>query len=541
MAAKSQIVWTLWTQFASALRPFSQVLQQMANSKFEQDHAERFLNQFAATTLMRYMQSVLQFVQICHDLQVSIQDLSESILADLLICSALARRSDGSGPKHSVTIKALKWCCKQLDVSAFAPVFGPLIASFDRQKIPSDRRESLPFPLFILMKWERRILQAQSTPKEIIILGGLLLLCWSGLRFSDIQRSQLNTWFLDSTSLRGLTWRAKTCSTATPFGVCISGLLSQGSWTWIHKFLQTLDQLYAAQNPADIDFAIPSFNGREEPALPFDAMSYAEALYYIRWYMRLPWSPHSAAITLDASSYTVHGLKATLLSWAAQTDISPEDRRMHGKHKPAQMSVQLYSRDDIIGSLRLQQELISRISQGWRPTTPLARGGQSPLVEPMFTLEKFKKNVSDLEWNFFSFSQSSSLQDLVDTTVAHDDTVVDLPSSGDESSSSTSSSSTSSGSVRPPTAKRRGMALPHDEAEECWYGLHRHTWHVMVRNPVESDQLPHIHGIALKTACGRQLNASRMRVSMDLHLEPQQLLCSHIGCRKGFLLSGMGT
>ena len=103
----------------------------------------------------------------------------------------------------------------------------------------------------------------------------------------------------------------------------------------------------------------------EVPAVPFDAMSYAEALYYIPFYMRLPWSPHCTSLQMDPSSYTVHGLKATLLSWGAQAEISLEDRRMHRKHKPAQMSVQLYSRDDIIDSLRLQQTLADRGNLLW--------------------------------------------------------------------------------------------------------------------------------------------------------------------------------
>ena len=373
LASKSQIVWKLWSQFFSSLQSFSTVLQQMAQSQYMDEHAERFLNQYAATTLVRYMTSVLQFVQLCQVMRVSISDLTEAQLADLLICGSLARRSDGSGPKCSITIKALRWCCKQLGIQQFASAFGSLISSFERQKLPTDRKESLPFPLFILMKWERRVLQAQATIKEIIILGGFLLLCWSGLRFSDIQRTSLSTWFLDDRSLRGLTWRAKTCSTSTPFGVVLTGLLSQGNFTWVHRYLQALDHVYANQTAESVDFAIPAFHHQDTPVMPADAMTYAEALFHLRYFMQLPWSQSSHSCQVNPTSYTVHGLKATLLSWAAQADLSPEDRRMHGKHKPAQMSVQLYSRDDIIGSLRLQQALIDKISQGWRPSTPLGR------------------------------------------------------------------------------------------------------------------------------------------------------------------------
>lgn len=105
---------------------------------------------------------------------------------------------------------------------------------------------------------------------------------------------------------------------------------------------------------------------------PFEAMSYVEALYYVRHYMQLPWSVNHNPAQVDSSSYSVHGLEATLLSWAAQA-VSEEDRRVHGKHKASQMSVQLYSRDDIIGSLRLQTAFEFSNSQGWQPVTRRAR------------------------------------------------------------------------------------------------------------------------------------------------------------------------
>lgn len=540
LASKSPIVWSLWLQFSAVLQTFSGVLQQLTQSSYVQEHAERFLNQFAATTLLRYMQSTLQFIQLCKDLHIDLQALTESQLADVLICGSLARRADGSGPKCSVTIKALRWCCKQLDVKIFASAFGSMISSFERQKIPVDRKESLPFPLFIIMKWERRILQSQATLKEIVILGGLLLLCWSGLRFSDLQRSQLQSWFLDEESLRGLTWRAKTCSTATPFGVCNSGLLSQGNWTWVHKYLQTLDRMYASQPLNSIDFALPAFRDQEVPCQPFDAMTYAEALYYIRYYMQLPWSHRPGSLQVPTSSYTVHGLKATLLSWAAQTEISPDDRRMHGKHKPAQMSVQLYSRDDIIGSIRLQKTLISHILQGWRPSTPLARGGQAPLLEPEFTLERFRKQVDSMTWNFFQFDQQSCLQLFVGAS--DPDPQPESSAEASDSSSESSDDSESSESVHAAPAFKKQKAVLHppvDQAEECVFGIHRKTWHIMVSTTAVESQLPQWNGVPLKTACGRQLIRSRIEVGDELKLAFGQSLCSHIGCRKGFISTGL--
>ena len=119
LACKSPIVWKLWLQLAAALQGFSDVLQQLSMSKFQDEHAERFLNQFAATTLVRYISAILQFVQICQDMQVSLDQLSESTFADLLICGSLARRADGTGPKSSITIKAVRRAFTHLGVKVF--------------------------------------------------------------------------------------------------------------------------------------------------------------------------------------------------------------------------------------------------------------------------------------------------------------------------------------------------------------------------------------------------------------------------------------
>ena len=539
IAAKSPVVWNLWLRLSSSLYAISQVIQQLQDSAFPVEHAERFLNQYAATTLVRYMSCILQFIDFCSTLHVDIATLTETQLADLLISGSLARRSDGSGPKFSVTIKALRWAHKQLGIPQLACVFGPLIASFDKQKLPSDRRESLPFPLFILMRWERRILQAMTSVQEIVILGGFLLLCWSGLRFSDIQRSHLATWQLDSQTLRGLTWRAKTCHAATPFGIVLSGLLSCGTKTWVHRYLQVLDDMYAAESPEVIDFAIPAFDKTGSPVIPFDAMTYAEALFYIRLYLTLPWSSQGSQLSIDASSYSVHGLKATVLSWAAQANLPEEDRRVHGKHKPSQMSVQLYSRDDILGSLRVQSALITQIAQGWRPVTPLSRGGQMPLVEPKFTMERFKKDGDPVEWKFFQFNKSSSLQTLANLPDVPEAISSGESSSEDSDSSSSSSSSDEQAGPKPAKAPRLRHADLKQYAEEAIVGLHRRTWHVMIASDSQQESIPSWQGQSLKTACGRFLTQMSITTGMEFGLSTGQSLCSHVGCRKGFQSVGM--
>ena len=461
-------------------------------------------------------------------------------IADILIAGSMARRSDGSGPKTSVAIKAMRWCFKQLQISIFQEVGNPIISSFDKQKFPTDRRGSLPLPLYVIMRWERRILQSNSTIQEIIILGGLLLLLWSGLRFGDVQRSHLGTWQLDGLALRGLTWRSKTSNSATPFGICISGLLSKGTLSWIHRYLQTLDTLYCKLKINEVDFAIPSFGGTASPMWPPQAMPYGEALYFLRYYMTLPWSSAATAQSLTSDHYTIHGLKCTLLSWACQLGLSEEDRRQHGKHKPAQQSVALYSRDDVVGSLRLQQQLIDKICGGWRPCTPLARGGQQPIQDPVFQLERFRKDTGILSWRFFQFDRLPSFADeLVSTVQESDETIPE--SDSDDSSSSQSSASSSGGESEKESAKimlkKRKVQPSNETVDQYAFGLHRVTWHIMIPCSDTDAAAPQWDGRSWKTACGRFLPSSNIVIGDTMSVIDNQALCSHIGCRKGFTRS----
>ena len=387
------------------------------------------------------------------------------------------------------------------------------------------------------MRWERRILQSNSSIKEIVILGGLLLLLWSGLRFGDIQRSYLNTWQLDSAALRGLTWRSKTSNSATPFGVCTCGLLSKGTLAWIHRYLQTLDKLYNRLHPGDIDFALPSFGGTDPIVWPPQAMSYGEALYFLRHYMTLPWSSASATQNLSSDHYTIHGLKCTLLSWACQLGLSEEDRRQHGKHKPAQQSVALYSRDDVVGSLRLQNNIIETICQGWRPCTPLARGGQKPIQDPPFEMERFRKDTGILVWNFFQFDRLPTFATegagarSLSPAAAQDSDSDDSTSSHSSASSGTSDDASESPQ---PFSKRCKVQSSAFSPDQFAFGLHRVTWHVMLPCADTHESAPQWDSRSWKTACGRFLPGDNVVICSEISVRENQALCSHMGCRKSF-------
>ena len=136
-------------------------------------------------------------------------------------------------------------------------VHSAMINSFLIQKIPRDRREAPPLPLWILVQWERRILMSACSTSEIVLLGSFLLMAWTRLRFSDAQRIEMARMVLTDSDLRGIVWRSKTTTVGMPFGSINSGLLSKGAHSWMWKFIKTLDTILMENNVSDVDFLLP--------------------------------------------------------------------------------------------------------------------------------------------------------------------------------------------------------------------------------------------------------------------------------------------
>ena len=135
-----------------------------------------------------------------------------------------------------------------------------------------------------------------------------------------------------------------------------------------------------------MDFLIPDVLPGRSPAegiLLRRPMPYASALNGLRAALRnLTGGSASSAVPLWRT-YSLHGAKATMLSWARQL-AAPEDmRREQGHHKVdgGKSSVRLYSRDDVWGPLRLQVGVVQALHSGWRPLSPQARGALPPIPE----------------------------------------------------------------------------------------------------------------------------------------------------------------
>ena len=466
----------LWVSILTALGTLSN-FNQMASI---------ILDSFAASTLHRYLSCISKFFAWCRDMDILLASISVSTVLDVL-----QGGSKNSGMKGSTILKSLQWCRKQADVANWAFLDSPLIQSWSRSKTPTDRRESLPLPLYVVCQWERRVLQANIPTHELLILGGFLMMIWSGLRYSDLQRVTIKSIVCSPTEIRGISWRTKTCSKGQPWGARASGFLSVGTATWLSRFVQEWDRVLASQNCDDMDFVIPHFQS-DVLVQPFQPMSYPTALYWFRLFLTIPWKRNSATASVDTASYSIHGMKATLLSWASQLChqgiITEEMRRLQGHHKPIQHSVSLYSRDDVNGQLELQRRIIHQIVTGWRPITPQHRGAQMPASEPMVSLERYRKQLGEIQLSILHWTDTCPKQ-----------VASQVDESSDSDSSDTSSDSDSSESTAPPEPKTQP-----NSGHLLAIGIHRFVHHALIARADKSTDICHWNDVPVQTACGKR-------------------------------------
>lgn len=504
---------TLWSGILTALGSLSKVFLDISGHAQYSQLAGVILDAFSASTLHRYLTCISKFLSWCRELSIPLVSISTATVLDVLHSG-----SRNSGMKGSTVMKSLQWCRRQADVSAWSFLDSPLLQGWLKSKVPADRRESLPLPLYVVTQWERRLLQANIPQHELMIIGGFLLMIWSGLRYSDLQRVTVKSIVCSPTEIRGISWKTKTCSKGQPWGARASGFLSVGSVTWLSKFIQGWDAILASQPGGDLDFVIPQFH-EEQIMQPYQPMSYPMALHWFRKFLTIPWKRSSLTESMDTSSYTIHGMKATLLSWSAQLChqgvVTEEMRRLQGHHKPIQHSVSLYSRDDVNGQLELQRRLVQQVVSGWRPITPLHRGAQMPASEPTVVLERFRKSLETIQLSVLYW---------IDTVPTQVTSQVELSSDSDSASTSSSSSSSNSSHEEKPRSQPKENSM-------LAIGIHRFLHHAMIECTDKKSDVCKWYDIPVQTGCGRRFVSSRITL-MEAFTPPEGTCCMHRGCQQ---------
>ena len=403
-AANSKVAMELMMQLLAFLGSESGTFTSLQSAVHYHHHVRRVLAGFAATTVIRYITTFNNFAKTCEDLDVCILEITEVQAADILVTLQLQKREDPAlGSSATTCIKAIRWVRRNTQCCVFEVFFGELISSFLRSKLPKDRCESVPLPLFALVQWERRILQRNTPLVDVILLGAILLTVWASLRFSDSQRVEWSSFAFDVVSLRGVAYQTKVSHQGQPFGLITAGFLHHGGHSWVAKWLRVLDSV-ASSEIRDFgvapSFLFPALDESAELVRPLSPMSYASCLKWLRYYLQFPWL--DCPPDVPVSNYTVHSMKCSLLSYMLEVpSILGPDRDSQGHHRGS--SRELYSRDDVLGALRAQQQLRAAVQSGLRPRTPQHRGAQLPMPAIPVSIESFRKDISTAPWGFFMF------------------------------------------------------------------------------------------------------------------------------------------
>ena len=106
-ASNSPLVMSLWTAVVSLFASFSPLLEQLQTSAYRTQHYERLINNFAASTLIKYCSALQNFHALLVDLRMQLEGLTEMNLADILVAGHLSRHSSDSISSVSMMIKAL--------------------------------------------------------------------------------------------------------------------------------------------------------------------------------------------------------------------------------------------------------------------------------------------------------------------------------------------------------------------------------------------------------------------------------------------------
>ena len=277
-----------WIMFVQMIGNLSSFWQTYSLSESFELHCMTLIEKFEVSTISKYVGTLQSLSTLLTEFKLSWDDMGTYRIADLLQMAREGRSTELGFGAASV-VRALRWAQRLLDISHWSNLYSPLVSAFTTRS-EGDRTEAVPLSLFVVLSWEKRILPRDCPLHELVVLGGLLLLLWGGLRFSDGQRIPLNSLAWSITALRGTCKKTKTTTAGQPWAVQSCGFLSFGSFGWVAKWLMALDGLWSTHsNPGDPqDFILPMTVGTKfiRPLIP---MSYSQTLKWLRYFCTIPW------------------------------------------------------------------------------------------------------------------------------------------------------------------------------------------------------------------------------------------------------------
>jgi len=110
----NQLICSTWMHFLEIYQSLSEIIQNMANSDMLHTHCMRILDGFSASTVYRYLITLIQFESVCKSTHLELESLSDMQLADILAA--------GQSCDPKMCIKAMRWAHKTFQIECFSDV-----------------------------------------------------------------------------------------------------------------------------------------------------------------------------------------------------------------------------------------------------------------------------------------------------------------------------------------------------------------------------------------------------------------------------------
>ena len=94
----------MFVSFLNLLGDASEVFQALHNSPNFEEHAGRLLDKFAASTVLKYCSTSLDFFKLLSSLGNMMETITIVQMADILLTSSLSKSSDPGASRGRVTI-----------------------------------------------------------------------------------------------------------------------------------------------------------------------------------------------------------------------------------------------------------------------------------------------------------------------------------------------------------------------------------------------------------------------------------------------------
>ena len=368
-----------WLQLLRDAGSHSELLQATVGSDTPELHQARVVARFAPSTLAAYLRTWQTWMEFCICHQACPYQPSMTLVADFLQVSS---RKSALGVATAQS-RSLVWVAKHAGFPCLRQALeSPLVRSYVIPSTMTLRKEAAPLPLSFVVYLEQAILKESGSSADRLLMGCLLVLIWSSLRWSDalwISPIQLAE---DDDLVRGVATCTKTTSRGMPFAFIKCGLLSgTTSSNWAMKWLnlvraawQRTSERFPTFQP---DFLIPQCGPSVEHPMFVAPLQRAQGVLVLRRFLL------QSSSDASTTSVGVHSPKVTLLSWARQIGVSEEARMAQGHHRlsGARQTAAPYGRDDVHPAIFLQKQIVHRISRGFRPVIPMMRGGGQPVMD----------------------------------------------------------------------------------------------------------------------------------------------------------------